>query len=575
MMNARGVSIAKRFRLLLLILFGLIVMPAKADSIADLSQSFWTWRAVEQPFTNDDIPRLDRPAHLKIDWTQATIATRRKDLTDFESRWKALAPAASSPVAEQVDYRLLGSAIARVDWELNINREWQRNPMFYVDQTLGSVFILLLQPPPFSAQRQADLVTRMQSFTATLASARENLTDMRKPFAQLAIDALNDLPQRFNTMLMALTPQLDPATAKALKDSAPAAISALESYRDWLEQKLPGMRNETAIGRDNYIFFLRNVALMPYTPEQLLTMSRQEWDRTVAFEAYEEARNTGLPPMPIFPSQQAQIEREQKNEAEIRAFLGARHILTVPAWMKHYRNLPLPAYVEPFELGVTDDLTGPTRLNQDGTSYIRVPSLSLGYFSLSTARDPRPIIVHEGVPGHYFQLCLSWANADLIRRHYYDSGANEGIGFYAEEMMLQAGLFDDSPRTREIIYSFMRLRALRVEVDVKLATGEFTLEQAADYLSKTVPMDRGTALGEAAMFSSTPGQAISYQIGKIQIMRLLADTRQKQGDKFSLQAFHDFVWTNGNVPLSLQRWELLNDPGDVPPAPDFTPPVQN
>ena len=71
------------------------------------------------------------------------------------------------------------------------------------------------------------------------------------------------------------------------------------------------------------------------------------------------------------------------------------------------------------------------------------------------------------------------------------------------------------------------------------------------------------------MFSSTPGQAISYQIGKIQIMRLLAAAKQKQGDGFSLQTFHDFVWNNGNVPLSLQRWELLNDSSDVPSAPDF------
>ena len=140
--------------------------------------------------------------------------------------------------------------------------------------------------------------------------------------------------------------------------------------------------------------------------------------------------------------------------------------------MKHYRNLPLPEYLQALAgLGVTDDLTSPSRLDQDGISYIRPPSESLGYFALATARDPRPIIVHEGVPGHYFQLVLSWAHEDPIRRHYYDSGPNEGIGFYAEEMMLQAGLFDDSPRTREIIYSFMRLRALRVEVDVQLATG--------------------------------------------------------------------------------------------------------
>ena len=124
-------------------------------------------------------------------------------------------------------------------------------------------------------------------------------------------------------------------------------------------------------------------------------------------------------------------------------------------------------------------------------------------------------------------------------------------------MALQAGLFDDSPRSREIIYSFMRLRALRVEADVKLALGLFTIDQAANYLQKTVPMDERTAQWEAAFFASLPGQAITYQIGKLQIMQMLADARRIQGDKFNLKAFHDYVWKNGNVPIALLRWEYL------------------
>jgi uncharacterized protein (DUF885 family) len=191
------------------------------------------------------------------------------------------------------------------------------------------------------------------------------------------------------------------------------------------------------------------------------------------------------------------------------------------------------------------------------------PSEKLGYFWRATAMDSRPICVHEGVPGHYFQLCLSWKHEDPIRRHYYDSGANEGIGFYAEEMMLQAGLFEDSPHTREIIYNFMRLRALRVEVDVKLALGEFTLDQAAKYLQEKVPMDEGTARAEATSFSVAPGQAITYQIGKLQILKFLAEARMRQGEKFDLRAFHDFVWKNGNVPIALQEWEYLGPPGSA------------
>ena len=110
----------------------------------------------------------------------------------------------------------------------------------------------------------------------------------------------------------------------------------------------------------------------------------------------------------------------------------------------------------------------------------------------------------------------------------------------------------------------MRLRALRVEVDVKLALGEFTLDQAAKYLQERVPMDEQTARQEAIAFSTGPGQAITYQIGKLQIIKFLADARMQQGEKFNLRTFHDFVWKNGNVPIALQRWELLDDASDVP-----------
>jgi uncharacterized protein (DUF885 family) len=71
-------------------------------------------------------------------------------------------------------------------------------------------------------------------------------------------------------------------------------------------------------------------------------------------------------------------------------------------------------------------------------------------------------------------------------------------------------------------------------------------------------------LDEAAFFSSTPGQAISYQIGKLQIMQLLSDAKRVQAADFSMLKFNNFVWNNGNVPISLQRWELLQDATEVP-----------
>jgi uncharacterized protein (DUF885 family) len=110
----------------------------------------------------------------------------------------------------------------------------------------------------------------------------------------------------------------------------------------------------------------------------------------------------------------------------------------------------------------------------------------------------------------------------------------------------------------------MRLRALRVEVDVKLALGEFTLDQAGKYLQEKVPMDSDTARQEAIAFSTGPGQAITYQIGKLQILKFLAEARMQQGAKFNLRTFHDFVWKNGNVPIALQQWEYLGRRLDSP-----------
>jgi Bacterial protein of unknown function (DUF885) len=536
--------------------------PATTQPLSVLQQlasDFWAWRASEQPFSFDDIPRLDRPEGWAADWSPSTVAKRLAELATFEQRWKGLAStSAGRSRAEGVDYLLVGSAMARARWELDYVRGWQRNPWFYLDQTLASVFVSLTEPPPFGEARSTEIVRRLQAIPKIIADGEANLKDSSKPLAQLSISELKDIQPRLKELARELKPYLAPASAAQLDPAVQVAIQALEGYRGWLEQRMPATSNTVAVGREGYLFFLKRVALIPYTPEQLTAMGRQEWERAVAFEAYENNRNAKLPQLALAKDQAAQIAREQRQEQQIRDFLTEKNILTVPAWVQHYRNLPYPAYLAPISaFGVADDLTGPARLKDMATSYIKTPSPDRGYFDLSTARDPRGIIVHEGIPGHYFQKVMSWTNDDPIRRRYYDSSANEGIGFYAEEMMLQAGLFDDSPRTREIIYNFMRFRALRVAVDVKLSTGEFTIEQAADYLVKTVPLDRATAMEDASFYASVPGVGISYQTGKLQIMKLLAEARLAQGDRFSLRELHDFVWRNGNVPIALQRYEYL------------------
>jgi hypothetical protein len=326
------------------------------------------------------------------------------------------------------------------------------------------------------------------------------------------------------------------------------------------------MDEEFHVGREAYLGFLRRIALVPMTPEEMVLLGRAEFHRAATLEAVETRRSDSLAPLPVFGTLREQVERTVKDEQAIRRFLVDRKLLTIPPEMRHYTNAATPAYLRPLSgVGEIDDFTAPLRLAEDAVRYIPEPSPSLSFFPRSMAQDPRPIIIHEGIPGHYFQLARSWHHEDPVRRQYIDSGPNEGWGFYVEEMLLQMGLFDnDRPQTRAVIYRFMRLRALRVEADVRLALGEWDIPGAARFLAAAVPVDLADAEQEAAFFASTPGQAMTYQIGKLQIMRFLSDARSALGTRFDLRAFHDRLAYNGNVPVALQRWEMLGIADELP-----------
>ncbi|HTC88836.1 MAG TPA: DUF885 family protein [Bryobacteraceae bacterium] len=549
----------------LLLLPPLSFAQQKPDPLDRLASEFWTWRAEFRPFTFDDVPRLEHAAGVR-DWSAASVAKERADLAAFERRWKAI-PTNGWPVARMVDYRLIGSAIARVRWELDVNPRWQRDPAFYVEQTVDALQEAIVPPPPFGDARSHEIVARAENIPSILEQGKLNLRGVA-PFAQLTIELLSDIDGRLARVERGVLTLLSSDADRArFRPAMAAASKALVDYREWLKKNLPNMRQDFALGGKAYGFFLHQVALLPYTPEQLLAMARQDFERVLAMESYEHQRDLKAPELKIAATAEEEAARMVRDDANIRRYLTEHQILTVPPDLPHWTLRPAPDYVAAFDpFGEIDDFTGPSRPHDSGTRWIKPPSNDLGYFWKAYAQDARTTGVHEGVPGHFFQLSLSRRNPDPIRRQYYDSGANEGLGFYAEEMMLATGLYDDAIRSRETIYNFARLRALRVEVDVKLALGQFTIPQAADYLARTVPMDKGTANGEAAGFSSAPGLGIAYEIGKLQIERMLADRRLEQGGKFSLRDFHDYVWSNGNVPLSLQRWELLGLADDIQKA---------
>jgi hypothetical protein len=520
------------------------------QELDELAERFWAWRASQQPRTRDDIPRLDRPAGWLPEADPALAGRRRAELAAFQAELARIHP---DQVPDRIDQRLLRSAMARVIWESDVLRV-RGIPRFWIDQALGPVFDTLLRPG-VDATRIAEVVRLLRAVPATLSHAPDALARPAKEFAELAVAELDGIDQPIAACARALA-RIEPAAAAELSSAAAEAGAALREFGGWLRTQLPALAPARPIGRPQYEWFLREVACVPLTVDEIATVGHREYERAVWLELLHATRSRDLP-APALPADAGQqVRTHARDEEAVRRFYAGRGLLSQPHELGHYLNLPLPDYLEPLAfLGVTDDLTGPLRLTEDGVSYVPAPGPDLPYFRAANARDPRAGILHEGV--HYQQLALAWRNPRPVRRHYYDSGANEGIAFYNEEMMLVSGLLDDAPHTRTAICNFMRLRALRVTVDLGLATGALSITDAASDLASRVPMDAGTARQEAAFFAETPGQALSYQIGKTQLIGLIADAVRVRGAALDLQALHDHVWVNGNVPIALLRWELL------------------
>src|SRR5213595_442975 len=301
----------------------------ETEALDKIAGDFWTWRAKHAPFTGDDVNRIERPGGTR-DWSAAAIDKQRKDLAEFAARWKKI-DVKGWPVPKQVDYKLIGSALSRVQWELDVNPRWKRDPTFYLAQTLTPVVEALTVPGPYDATQSREILTRIENIPAILQQVEENLDKPPAAFAMVAIQNLEGIRERMRRMASSLVgsttlkpQQLNPALERA--------ADALEKFQQRLREKLPTLPRQTALGRDAYVWFLRNVALMPFTPEELLAMGRQEWNRTVAFEAYEKNRNKDVPPLKIADDIDSWTRDVAEREVSIRKFLQERRILTVPDW---------------------------------------------------------------------------------------------------------------------------------------------------------------------------------------------------------------------------------------------------
>ena len=232
----------------------------ESSPLEELGLRIWDWRARHQPRTRDDIPRLDRPAGWRPDFSAATVAAVRAARDAFAAELAAVDP--GSLTADVIDHRLLSSLLDRVKWELDVLRAWQCQPRFYIDQALGTVFDALLRPG-VDAARVLEVVRLLLAVPSILADGRSNLAGHAvAEFAQLAIDELADIDDRCADLTAALG-AVAPTLAGEVRQAGEVAAEALLDFRDALIAGLPGMAHWQPVGSEQYQWFLTNVAVLP------------------------------------------------------------------------------------------------------------------------------------------------------------------------------------------------------------------------------------------------------------------------------------------------------------------------
>ncbi|MFK7842595.1 MAG: DUF885 family protein [Sphingorhabdus sp.] len=167
------------------------------------------------------------------------------------------------------------------------------------------------------------------------------------------------------------------------------------------------------------------------------------------------------------------------------------------------------------------------------------------------------LYLHEGAPGHHFQISLAQENEALpaFMRFGGNTAYVEGWALYSEKLGFPMGLYND-PYQRFGHLDDEMLRAMRLVVDTGLHSKGWTREKAIQYMLDNSSMGKTDATAEVERYIAIPSQALAYKIGALTIQRLKSEAEEALGDKFDPREFHDQVLNTGALPMTVLETKI-------------------
>jgi hypothetical protein len=534
--------------------------PADPSGYATLVKLFEQWREFEHPVMQGNVP----------DYGPAAMTAKAGALPAWQKKL-AVIDTQGWPIAQLNDYKLVRAEMNGLDFNLRVLRPWSRDPAFYVSVWSARTDVPVREGPnvypeielytyryPLSSAAQRELISRIGAIPKLLDQARENLrgSDAR----DLWVYGAQELRAQSRTLRALAAGTLTVSTlegsqhadigaaAPQLKAAITHAQQATDEFIAWLEREAPRKTGPSGIGKADYTWYQQNVHFVPFTWDQEVVLLRRELERAQAALRLEEHNNRNLPQLEPARDAAAFDQLKEARLDKFVAFLITQDILPDKPYLKAALIPQLGQFV---------------------------PEEQRVFFTRVTHREPMLLFSHDY---HWFDLSRmrDEPHASPIRRraslsNIWDNRA-EGFATAFEEILMHAGLYDDNPRAKELVWIMLANRAARGLASLYVQANEFDLEKAGRFHAAWTPRGwanpKDSLTGfEQLLYLRQPGYGTSYITGKLLVDRLMAEyahQQELQGKPFNLREFMDRFNGMGMIPPVLMEDEMISSDARLP-----------
>jgi uncharacterized protein (DUF885 family) len=505
----------------------------------------------------------------------AWLRSERRDLDAFDL--------AQLPPDERVDHRILQGVIDGWLLDLDMVRTWQRNPMIYAAAVSDGVHNLMTMESSAAADRMRQVIAKLGGVPSLVAAARTNITSPPRVFVERAaamFHGVSDLLRR--DLPLAFAEVADASLKNRLAAAADAARREIDGYTGDLETSIlraatdrfaTGTANVEARYRAEELIDIPAAALLAIGERELTSMQAEFTAAARRVAADRPALDVWRDVLEDHPKRGEVAAVAQKTVDQLFAFIRAHHLVDLPQG-ERVVVAAAPAY----DLGLASMHSSPPLEARPVKSYYYITdaqpdwpverqNLWLQKFNYATLAD---ITAHEVAPGHYVHSLFMRRTPGKIRRIWIGlnpfpqpSSGQDGWAHYAEQLISDEGFEREDPRYRLAQISEALTRICRLIAGLRLHSGEWTIDQAAQLFERDAHLPAPAARQEAVRGTYDPTYG-GYFLGKMAAFKLRRDYEKAQGARFNLREFHERVMTNGIAPWWAHRQLLL--PGDRQPV---------